>query len=136
MQERPFIDRKCKPNDETIHAALGGLFAYYQKIIDVTEKFSREWIFAMSSGWMQKIFDGKKALLYVIPLYKGFIASMAIREQERDAFLTDISMKALHGTIAAAKKYSEGYAIRFTVTGKKEYQLLETFIRKLIAVRG
>jgi len=45
---------------------------------------------------MIRLFDRKKALLYLIPLHNAFKISLAMRENERDAFLGDDEMGIMH----------------------------------------
>ena len=136
MNERPFPDQSIKPTGQAIQAALGNTYSCYEKIIDLASAYSQEWTFAKSSGWMLKIYDRKKALLYLIPLNEGFKISLAIREHEREALLRDDTLAIIHDKIAASKKYSEGFALQWDVVNENEFQPVELFIRKLIAIRG
>ncbi len=136
MKERPFLDNSGKPTEQAMRAALGGAHTYYKKVIGLVNSYSQEWTFTKSSGWMLKVFDRKKALLYLIPLHDGFKISLAIRENEREAFLRDDELEIMHDRISSAKKYSEGFALQFDVANRKESQPVELFIGKLIAIRA
>jgi hypothetical protein len=135
MAERPFPDKSNKPTEQTIQAALGGTYTYYQKIVRLASSFLQEWTFTKSSGWMLKLYDRKKALFYLIPLKNGFKLSLTIRDDERDAFLRDSELATIHEKISSSKKYTEGFALQFDITNKGEFQALELFIQKLIAIR-
>jgi hypothetical protein len=136
MKERPFLDKSSKPTEQAIRAALGSTYTYYKKVIGLVNSYSQEWTFTNSSGWMLKIYDRKKALLYLIPLNHEFKISLAIRENEREAFLCDDELGIMHDKISSSKKYTEGFALQFDITNRKEFQPLELFIRKLIAIRA
>jgi hypothetical protein len=136
MIERPFLKQSSKPTEQTVQSALGSMYVYYQKVLALANSYSQEWGFTKSSGWMLKAFDKKKALFYLIPLNDGFKVSLTIREAEREVFLNDGELALLHDKIASSKKYSEGFALQFDVANKKEYQLLETFLGKIKAIRG
>ncbi len=82
MKERPFLDNSGKPTEQAIRAALGNAHTYYKKVIGLANSYSQEWTFTKSSGWMLKVYERKKALLYLIPLNDGFKISLAIRENE------------------------------------------------------
>jgi hypothetical protein len=97
--------------------------------------FACEWNFSKGSGWMLKVHDGKKALLYVIPLAGGFKISMAIRESERDALLADSDLTAMRDRLASAKHYSEGFALQFDIDETADFAPVESFLSKLIAAR-
>jgi hypothetical protein len=85
---------------------------------------------------MLKIYDRKKALLYLIPLNDGFKISLAIRENERETFLRDNELGIMHDKISSSKKYTEGFALQFDIANKNEFQPVELFIRKLIVIRA
>lgn len=85
---------------------------------------------------MLKLHDRRKALLYLIPLYGGFKVSLTVRENERNAFLSDGELSTMHDKISSSKKYPEGFALQFEIANKKEFQPLELVIRKLIAIRA
>ena len=136
MNERPFPDQSIQPTEPAIQAALGNTYAGYQKVTGLASAYLQEWTFAKSSGWMLKIHDRKKALLYLIPLNGGFKISLAIREGEHAALLHDDELGLLHDKIAASKKYSEGFALQFEIAGENEFRPVVLLIRKLIVLRG
>ena len=136
MPDRPFMDQSAKPTGQSLQAALGNTYSCYEKVLALTGLYSQEWNFAKSSGWMLKIFDRKKALLYLIPLNNGFKISLTIREPERDAFLRDDELASLHSQISTSKKVPEGFALQFKLTAKNELQVLELFLGKLMVMRA
>ncbi len=136
MAGRPFEDPSTRPGDETLHAALGPAFAPYRTLAELTAPFRREWAYSKSGGWMLKIHDRSKALLYVIPLAGSFRISLAIREAERDTLLADSQPALLHDRLATARKFSEGFALQFDVCSDADLEALEPFLTKLIALRG
>ena len=135
MEERPFLDKVAEPTDVTLRQALGDLYIYYGCLMDITHSFFQDWNFSKTSGWILKVYQKNKALFYLIPLKNEFKISLAIRDNERDAFLDDDELKMFHERISSAKKYREGYALLFQVNGDDEYKNLEIFIKKLIPLR-
>jgi len=134
MEERPFIENSIKPTDQTIQVALRSTYIYYKNVVDLASSFSQEWTFSNSGSWMLKVYDRKKALFDLIPLNDSFKISLTLRENERQAFLLDDELKMLHDKISSSKKYVEGFALQFEIANKNEFQSLELFIRKLIAL--
>ena len=134
MEERPFIEKSIKPTDQTIQVALRSTYIYYKNVVDLVSSFSQEWTFSNCGGWMLKVYDRKKALFDLIPLNDSFKISLTLRENERQAFLLDDELKMLHDKISSSKKYVEGFALQFEIANKNEFQSLELFIRKLIAL--
>jgi hypothetical protein len=136
MADRPFLEQSNKPTDEAVAAELGAAYVYFGMAVDLASSFARDWSFARTSGRMLKIHDRRKTLFYLIPLSQGFKLSMAIRESERDAFVLDPELAALHEAISEARKYPEGFALAFTVEGAPEFEPLALLIPKLIAARA
>ncbi|HEY5157059.1 MAG TPA: DUF3788 family protein [Anaerolineales bacterium] len=135
MNKRPFIEKTRKPTDKTMQSALGATYNCYKKVIEFASSYSKEWTFSKSSGWMQKIFDQKKALLYIIPLDNSFKISLTIREKEREAFLNDKELQILHEKISSSKKYPEGFALQIDINNGNEFQPAELLISKIIEIR-
>jgi hypothetical protein len=136
MSYRPFLDKSNKPTEKAIKAALGSAYAYYIIVIGLASSYSQEWDFAISSGWMLKISNRKKSLLHLIPLKDGFKVSLAIRENEREAFLCDDDLRILQDKISSSKKHMEGFALQFDIVNRNDFQPVELFIRKLIILRA
>lgn len=88
------------------------------------------------SGWMQKISDSKKALCYIIPLENAFKVSLTVREKEREDFLKDKTLAAIHAPLSSARKFAEGYALQFAVADQDSFLPLKALIQKLIAARA
>ena len=136
MEKRPFLDRNSMPNEQMMQSTLGETCTYYENLMDITGSFSKDWNFSKSGGWMLKVHDKKKALFYLIPLKNEFIISMAIRENERKVFLGDDELKTIHGVIKSAKKYREGYALRFNIKNETDFEMPGLLIKKLIMLRS
>lgn len=135
MEQRPFIDKSVQPDELLLKNALGKAYKFYIELDNLTASFKKDWDYSKSSGWMQKVHDGKKALYYFIPLKGAFIISLAVREQEKDDFLTMKSLAALHDELKAAKKYSEGYALKFQVADAASFSACQLLIGSLVEKR-
>lgn len=68
MDKRPFPDKSEKPIEGKTSEVLGNTFLFFDGLNKMTINYKKEWNFSKSSGWIQKISDGKKALYYFIPL--------------------------------------------------------------------
>ena len=135
MLERPFLNQLNKPTDQTLQTALGSTYIFYTQIIALAAAYAKAWTFTKSSGWMLKIFNQKKALLYFIPLNDGFKIGLTIRADERVIFLTDDQLAVIHDQVLSSKKYPEGFALQFDISNKNEFQVLELFLKKLVLIR-
>jgi len=136
MEERAFTEQSNKPNEQTIQSTLGQTYPHYKKLIEIVSTFMHDWQFSKGRGWMLKVHDKKKALFYLIPFKNEFKISLTIREKEKEIFLKDAGFKALHESLKSAKKYSEGYAMQFTIASNNDYKIFESFLKKLISLRA
>ncbi|MGZ7117451.1 MAG: DUF3788 family protein [Methanobacterium sp.] len=135
MNIRPFSDKETEPTEEKLKQTLGVSYVYYNELIEIADSFLKDWNFSKGSGWMLKVHDKKKALFYLIPFNDKFKISMAIRENERKAFLEDDELEKIHNLIKSSKEYREGYALRFDVRNADDFGIIELLIKKLIARR-
>lgn len=136
MDQRPFTDKSIHPDEQLLKNALGKTYKFYTELDNLTATFKKDWNYSKSSGWMQKVHDDKKALYYFIPLKGAFVISLAVRQQEKDDFLTMKSLAVLHDELKAAKKYSEGYALKFHVADTASFSTCILLIRSLAEKRG
>ncbi len=135
MEEKSFIDKNVKPDETGLKKALGKTFLMYERLIKLVSSYKSEWSFYNKSGWLLKIFDSKKALFYIVPLKNEFMVSMTIRENERTVFMKDEELSCFHEDMKNSKKYPEGYALRFVIKTKKDFDNVYIFIQKLITMR-
>jgi len=135
MEERPFSDPTVKPSENELLNILGSSAVYYLEINEIARNFKQKWSYSKGSGWMQKVFDTKKALFYFIPLKDSFKISLTIREQEKIKFLKDPELKMINNQIINSKKYSEGYAILFEISEASTFSIFKVFLNKLIEER-
>jgi len=135
MEERPFSDPTVKPSENELLNILGSSAVYYLEINEIARNFKQKWSYSKGSGWMQKVFDTKKALFYLIPLKDSFKISLTIREQEKIKFLKDPELKMINNQIINSKKYSEGYALLFEINEAGNFSIFKVFLNKLIEER-
>ena len=136
MEKRPFLDKNSKPTEQMLQSKFGETYTYYENLMKISGSFSQDWNFSKSSGWMLKVYDKKKALFYLIPLENEFKISMAIRENEKKAFLDHDEFKTIHDMINSAKKYREGYALQFNIKDKEDFEMVASLIERLIVLRS
>ena len=136
MEKRPFLDKNSKPTEQMLQSKFGETYTYYENLMKISGSFSQDWNFSKSSGWMLKVHDKKKALFYLIPLENEFKISMAIRENEKKAFLDHDEFKTIHDMINSAKKYREGYALQFNIKDKEDFEMVASLIERLIVLRS
>lgn len=126
-------DETAIPTDKTVGKFLGEMYIYYEKLSNITKGYLKSWNFAKSTGWTLKIYDKKKALCYLTPIQNAYKIGLTVRETERSELLNNHTMSFLHDDLESAKKFSEGYALYFTVSdseiAKQSNAVLENIIR-------
>jgi hypothetical protein len=134
--DRPFVDPSIEPTDEAVESTLGASSGHYRSILRLCPGFGRAWTYSKGSGWLLKVSDRQKALVYLIPLREAFKANLTIREAERDAFLADPAFAALQPQLTGARKLPEGFALYFDVDASSDAAPLLALIEKLVAARA
>ena len=61
---------------------------------------------------------------------------MAIRENERKALLDNEEFITVHDVINSAKKYREGYALRFNIKNEADFKIPGLLIKRLTIFRS
>lgn len=135
MDDRPFRDKARKPTAEAVADVLGGTARFHGELVRLVAGFEQEWNHSKSSGWMLKVHDGKKALFYLLPLAGSFRVTLTVRPAERSQLAKDPELEAAHESLRTAKKYAEGYALRFAVTDASSFAGFAAFIRRVMALR-
>lgn len=135
MEKRPFPEKTKKPEAPNLKKELGRVYIVYEKLLEQTSSFKSEWNFYKSSGWILRIYDSKKALLYIVPQKNEIMISMTIRENERKAFLKDTELTFAHEDLKNSIKYPEGYAMRFNIRTQKQFKDLSLYADKLFSMR-
>ena len=133
---RTFADGSKQPTDSDLEAQLAGAWAPMKTVLELAGPFQRDWTFSNSSGWMLKVHDGQKALLYLIPLRGSFAVSMAIREAEREALLADAGVgDGVHEQLGSARQSAEGFALRFDICDQDDLADTRPFLEALVRLR-
>jgi hypothetical protein len=133
MNQRALLEKAIQPTNEMLEDALKCTYKYYMLLIKLTGDFDKKWTFY--KGWSLKIFDKKKALLYMVPHDDGFIISMAIREKEKEALLENPKLVFAHNQLNKSEKIMEGYVIQFEVEQDESAQNCFEFVEALIGMR-
>jgi hypothetical protein len=136
MKTRLFTDSIVPPTDALLRKQLGKAFQIYQAILQVSAGYRRQWQFSRGNGWLLKVDDTRKALYYLIAFEDGIEISLTVRDAERQRFLNKPNYEYLQTQLAAATKYSEGYALRFGMERLADCEPVARFISELIEIRG
>lgn len=136
MEPRPFADPSTPPTAEALERVLGDAHGSYRTLTKVTAGLAREWVHTGTGGWMEKVHAHRKALCYFVPLGGVLRVSLTVRPRERAPLLADEALASVHAAFTGARKYPEGYALRFDVTDRASCAPVATLLARLIALRG
>ena len=131
-----FDDRSREPQAEELGEVLGRAGARWRELVEHLaaeyEPLDADWTFAGANwGWSLRLKRKKRAILYLTPRERHFLAGFALGEK---------AVAAAHGSglpdpvleiIDGARKYAEGRAVRLEVRTKKDVEV----VRKLAAVK-
>ena len=138
LKDEICLDRQEEfPDDTVLKTVLGRAFPSYRDVVSLSRGFSGEWKFyGRKYGWQWKVHQKKKALLYLVPLKGYFRVGFAVRSEEREALLDSGLSDETKSALRMAKKYPEGYPLRFSVTCKADVKPVRLVIGVLTSMRA
>jgi len=113
MKPNAFVGKKKAPSAKELGAALGVTHKRWQKL--VTELgLEPEWnSYQVKAGWSLKLKQKKRTILYLGPCEGSFRAAFVLGEKAIAAAKSAKLPKRVMKMIGEAKKYPEGWAVRF-----------------------
>ncbi len=121
-----FLDKAARPDEGgALAAALGRSFAVWtglkKDLCAEWDDLSEEWTYAgKSSGWSLRLKRGKRAILYLVPQDKSFLAAFALGEKACAAAASAGLPDSVLEAIRCAPKYVEGRAVRLPIRSKAD----------------
>ena len=137
MQGSVFDDKAHAPDDAALAAMLGRTKRHWDAVVahglDAADGVTEEWKFyGKKHGWQLKLLHKRRALLWLVPHEKSFLAGMALRESAMDQVRASKLPKDLIREIVEAKAYMEGKPARIEVTNLKDVAT----VKKLLAIKA
>lgn len=136
MKRRLFTDEDVTPTEAHLRKALGGAMDYYAGILAMSGNYRKQWQYNRGNGWTLKVDDKRKALYYLIAFDEGIEISLTVRDGERENFLKSDQLDKLYPQLRSAKKYAEGYALRFEIESSAECKSVIRFLGELMKMRS
>lgn len=134
--EVSFDRKEVVPDESKLEQVLGEMYDGYQEILTMTERCPREWkYYGKKFGWQLKVMHKWKTLLYLSPLKGSFRVGLAVRDDEREALLNSSLPPKVKQELTAAKKYPEGYPLRFLVKRESDMKSVRLAIQMLRSMR-
>lgn len=133
MSASIFSDNQVEPDNLMLANALGTTKTCLDSIAEFIDNeygnLKTEWKFYnKKSGWILKMFTGKRNVLFVIPCDQYFRVSVTFGEKASDLILSSDLPGTVRTSIAKAKKYAEGRTIQIEVRSEKDLATLQKLI--------
>jgi Protein of unknown function (DUF3788) len=120
-----FIDKSTRPTDAAVEDAIGSGFplwvALRAALAGAFDPVDEDWTFSGKRyGWSLRLRRRDRPIAYLTPLAGRFRASLALPERTVDAALAADLPPAVRSTVASARTYPEGRAVRLVVTSGED----------------
>jgi hypothetical protein len=131
-----YDDKLIEPNDKMLSFDLKNTITYFNRICEFIEieygNLKPEWrYYNKKSGWILKLFNRKRNVLFVVPCNKYFRIAFTFGDKASDKIYNSDLPEMIKKDLFETKKYAEGRTIQIEV--KKENDLNN--ILKLIRVK-
>ncbi len=136
-QEEALFDQKdVIPDERALKRSLGDVYSCYKEILSLTADCVTEWKFyGKKYGWHLKVMIKGRALLYLVPLQESFRVGCGVRDAEKEALLNSTLPESAKQELRTAKKYPEGYPVRFSIRRKSDMKSVRLVIALLRSMR-
>ena len=136
MSPSAFLDRGSPPSERSLEAVLGkGNDLWAQLRASLSSEFTplqEKWSFSgKSHGWILRLRQKKRTVLYMVPCPGYFVASFALGESACQATQRSGLPSQVLEIIQQAPKYPEGRGVRLEVRDKKDLAIVE----KLVSIK-
>jgi hypothetical protein len=124
MDTSIFTDKAKAPGPSDLKTALGATHQLWQDLCELTvskyPKAVSEWYFHGAKwGWNFRIKDKKRAIVYLLPRERYFLAAFVFGERAYEKVMESTVAKAIKDDLQAARPYAEGRGIRIEVKDQK-----------------
>ena len=142
MDEPVFADKSHSPTETELAETLGRAKTHWDKLVaalrELNPAAATEWKFySGKSGWTFIARDKRRNLLYLRPLAKRFLASLAFGDQAlaaaEDAAQRSELPPEFVQSIRESPKYPEGRAVRVEVSSAADAKLVSALLAIKIA---
>lgn len=133
MTEWPFSifeDKKSKPTQTQLDEALGRSTTHWKALVEHAKSeyapLVEEWGFSGAKwGWSLRLKQKKRAIVYLTPRAKHFVAGFALGEEAVAALRDEGLPKAVQQVIDEAPRYAEGRGVRLEVRTKRDLEAVK-----------
>lgn len=131
-----YDDKLIEPNDKMLSFDLGNAITHFNKVCEFIEieygNLKPEWkYYNKKSGWILKLFNKKRNVLFVVPCNKYFRTAFTFGDKASEIIFNSELPEVIKKDLFETKKYAEGRTIQIEV--KNENDLSN--ILKLIQIK-
>jgi hypothetical protein len=134
MSASIFDLKNITPNEAMLAQELGIAMDWLSHIRQFIEKnygeLSPEWkYYGQKSGWVLKLFQKKRNVLFVVPLHGSFKVAFTFGEKAFYIIIDSDVPPYIKHELLNAPKYAEGRTIQFHITSNEQLQSIFDLIR-------
>ena len=133
MTGSAFFDRDVMPDEAALSATLGRTRVHWDAVVahataegDVEPVWKH---YGKKHGWQLKLMRKRRALLFLVPHERSFLAGLALPADDLDAVRAAGLPADLIEAIQAGPVYREGRPARVEVTSQKDVKTVKKLIR-------
>ena len=130
--DNPFTDKRSRPTRATLGRALGRTLRHWDLVLAQThrdhEGLVDTWRHYGKSGWILMVVGRKRAVLWMSPRERSFLASLALRDDAVGALRGTSLPPALVAEVEGAKAWPEGRPARVMVTNLDHVRWIRTLV--------
>ncbi|PKP48293.1 MAG: hypothetical protein CVT92_16260 [Bacteroidetes bacterium HGW-Bacteroidetes-1] len=137
MSASIFDLKNITPNDAMLAQELGVAMDWLNQIRDFIENnygdLSLEWKYCgQKSGWVLKIFNKKRNVLFVVPLHGSFKIAFTFGEKAFNIIMDSDVPDYIKQALLNASKYTEGRPVQLLISSNEQLPpVLELIVIKL-----
>ena len=131
-----FTEKSKVPEEKELKAALADKFELWKETETYVHKIypaaNGEWNYpGPKYGWSYRIKDKKRAIIYLLPHDKYFMAAFVFGQKAYDEIIKSDIADFIKTELSCAKVYAEGRGVRIEV---KDNSIIED-IKKLVEIK-
>ena len=120
---KTFTEKELMPDKETLEISLGATHEFWQTLVDyvhsVYPKTIEEWNFSKSAGWIFRLKDKRRAIIYLLPRADYFKVVLVFGPKATGEVLNSGVSVEIKTELESAKAYAEGRSINIEVKDGK-----------------
>ncbi|RPH32587.1 MAG: DUF3788 family protein [Bacteroidales bacterium] len=134
MSASIFDLKLVEPNDKMLSVELGRTYEYHEKIRafikDCYGDLTLEWkYYGQKSGWILKMFNKKRNVLFVIPCKDYFRIAFTLGDKAVDKLIASELPDFIKHDFVKAKKFSEGRTIQLEIKTEQQCECILELIK-------